>query len=543
MKIKNLMAMAAATTLVLTAFSGCGSSTEDISAANGNISASSGSTAENADTSGAAEASAADANGDEDLEDIATINIMFWTMNTVPNDVQMVEDAINEITREKINAEIDLTIVDMGNYAQQINLIVTSNEKLDLMITLPGESAHFNAMTSQNQLMPITDLLQEYAPDLLATVPESWMKGTEVNGEIYAVTSYADKATPFCFACRTDILEQTGIDPSTLKTADDFTELFAKVKEVDSQINPLWGAITTPYMIDPEGNFVAYDGLGESGTTGIISIFPGNGSTITDLYETDIYESTVQQMNEWYEAGYVDKDAATKDPTQESDVKAGTTFGYFKLVSGGSASASMVEQSTGRDMTVIELADAIINTGSIRKFTWAVPQSATEPEAAVKFLNLLYTDADIVNLLTWGIEGVHYQTLDDGTIDFMPGEDATSCGYYIGDFSSIIGNGFLAKVRAGQPADYREQTLKLNQNAILSDYLGFGIDTSAATNTLTALTNVVSEFNPSLLAGVSGPDQIPAFIEKLKAADVDNYVATMQQQLDAWIEENQTSQN
>ena len=130
MKIKKLMAMAAATTLVLTAFSGCGSSTEDISAANGNISASSGSTAENADTSGAAEASAADANGDEDLEDIATINIMFWTMNTVPNDVQMVEDAINEITREKINAEIDLTIVDMGNYAQQINLIVTSNEKL-----------------------------------------------------------------------------------------------------------------------------------------------------------------------------------------------------------------------------------------------------------------------------------------------------------------------------------------------------------------------------------------------------------------------------
>ena len=97
--------------------------------------------------------------------------------------------------------------------------------------------------------------------------------------------------------------------------------------------------------------------------------------------------------------------------------------------------------------------------------------------------------------------------------------------------------------RTGQPADYREQTLKLNQNAILSDYLGFGIDTSAATNTLTALTNVVSEFNPSLLAGVSGPDQIPAFIEKLKAADVDNYVATMQQQIDAWIEENQTSQN
>lgn len=85
-------------------------------------------------------------------------------MNTVPNDVQMVEDAINEITREKINAEIDLTIVDMGNYAQQINLIVTSNEKLDLMITLPGESAHFNAMTSQNCLPKSKKLILRSIP-------------------------------------------------------------------------------------------------------------------------------------------------------------------------------------------------------------------------------------------------------------------------------------------------------------------------------------------------------------------------------------------
>ena len=476
-------------------------------------------------------------NIDEPTEDIAEINIMFWTMNTIPKDIDLVEAAINDITREKINTEVALTIVDMGSYAQQVNLSITSGEKLDLMITLPGESAHFNAMTSQNQLMPLNNLLNEYAPNLLETVPETWLNGTKIDGELYSVTSYGDKATPLCFVCRTDILEKTGIDPSTLKTADNFTELFAKVKEVAPEIIPLWGAMTIPYMINSNGEFIAYDGLGES-TNSIISILPDNDSTITNLYETEIYESTVKWFNDWYNAGYIDRDAATKNTPQESDVQAGTTFGYFKMVGGGEAGATTVSQSIGYDMTVIQLADAVIDTVSVRKFTWAVPQSATEPEAAVKFLNLLYTNEEVLNLLTWGIEDVHYKTLDDGTIDFIDGEDASTCGYYIGDFSSIIGNGFLAKVRTGQPADYRQTTLDLNLNANVSDFLGFGIDNSALTNTLTALTNVVSEFGKSLAAGVYGPDKIPEFTEKLKAADVDTYVSTMQEQLNEWIAAN-----
>lgn len=539
--MKKMMMLTAATALALTSMAGCGQSESGSAPSQDTSPASQESDNTSSEANNSSETgSGADTSGNastDDVEDTALIKVMFWTMNTVPKDIDLVEEAINEITREKINTEIELTIVDMGSYAQQVNLIVTSGEQLDLMITLPGESAHFNAMTSQNQLMPLNDLLDEYAPELLETVPESWLSGTRINGELYSVTSYGDKATPLCFVCRTDILEKTGIDPSTLKTADDFTKLFAKVKEVEPQIIPLWGAMTIPYMIDTNGEFIAYDGLGES-TNSIISILPGNGSTITNLYETEVYESTVKYYHGWYEAGYVDRDAATKDATQESDVQAGTTFGYFKMVGGGEAGATTVSQSIGYDMTVIQLSDAVIDTVSVRKFTWAVPQSAKEPEAAVKFLNLLYTDEEIVNLLTWGIEGVHYQTLEDGTIDFMDGEDATTCGYYIGDFSSIIGNGFLAKVRTGQPADYRQTTLELNENATVSEFLGFGIDNSTMTNTLTALTNVVSEFGKALAAGVDGPDKIPEFVDKLKAADVDAYVEAMQEQLDAWIAEN-----
>ena len=36
----------------------------------------------------------------------------------------------------------------------------------------------------------------------------------------------------------------------------------------------------------------------------------------------------------------------------------------------------------------------------------------------MKYLNLMYTDPDIMNLLALGVEGVHYEMTDDGTIDF-----------------------------------------------------------------------------------------------------------------------------
>ena len=217
----------------------------------------------------------------------------------------------------------------------------------------------------------------------------------------------------------------------------------------------------------------------------------------------------------------------------------GTGFGFFKLVSGGSLGAASMSQSVGYDMTVIELCDSVIDTLMIRKFTWAVPHCATEPEAAVKFMNLLYTDEEILNLITWGIEDVHYKTLDDGTIDFVDGQNASTCGYYLGDVTAILGNGFLAKVRTGQPANYREECLKLNQEATLSEFLGFGIDNTSLENTLTALTNVINEMRPSFSSGIEGSDQLDGFIEKLKAADVDSYVAAMQAQLDEWIANNQ----
>lgn len=67
---------------------------------------------------------------------------------------------------------------------------------------------------------------------------------------------------------------------------------------------------------------------------------------------------------------------------------------------------------------------------------------STEPEAAMKFLNLLYGNEELVNLLAYGIEGEHYVKTEDGKIAYPEGIDP-SISKYRGDQSYMYGNAML----------------------------------------------------------------------------------------------------
>lgn len=475
--------------------------------------------------------------GDEDL---AEIEVMFWTLNIIPSDLETVENAINEITEEKINTTVHLNIIEMGNYIQQVNLMMSSNEKLDLMVTLPGGPAHFNSMTSQKQLMDITDMLDEYAPDLMKLIPEDWLAATTIDGRIYSVTSYGDKATPLNFICRTDILEETGIDPATIKNANDLETLFAKVKELHPELVAVAPGskkiLTAPYLIDADGNFVKYDNLGD-GDNSLVGIMENDGTTIQNNYLRQEYIDTSLRFKKWYDNGWVYKDGSNYNEGAQELIKAGTAFSCFQMLA-MDANASQ-NAACGHDVTLIQLDDdPMLSTGAFRKFSWAVPTTATEPEAAVKFMNLIYTDAEVLNLLTWGVEGVHYRTMEDGSIDFLEGQDPSNCGYYIGDETAILGNGFLAKVRNGQATDLRARSEKANLEATVSQFNGFGFNGDGFENEVAGITNTIEEYRPTFANGLYTEEYYNEFIQKLKDNRVEKYLAYIQQQLDEWLEAN-----
>ena len=217
-------------------------------------------------------------------------------------------------------------------------------------------------------------------------------------------------------------------------------------------------------------------------------------------------------------------------------MKSGVIFSM--IYKGGVDSPDAKRATTGYDLTVIELNPIPISTGSCNVFTWGIPSTSKMLEAAMKFLNLMYSNAEINNLLAWGIEGVHYQVLEDGTADYVDGQDATSCQYHTVDF--LYGDNFAIIPWTGTAPDMRERQLEAMNNAETSPYLGFTLDTSELQNEITATSNVIEEYKAALENGTIDPaTELPNFIEKLNNSGAQKIIDEAQRQLNEWLAQNQ----
>lgn len=514
----------------------------------GNQENAAGSGADNS-TSGTQEGNLPDESGEEAAagtqeEDTAEI-VVAYPMTYAPQDVQTVEDALNKITVAKINTEVTLMPFDLGTYNDQINLMISGGEKLDAMVSFFYGSTEFMSMASQNQLEPLDKLLEEYGQGILETLPEVYMNTTKINGNTLGVPVYKDNVATIYYAMRTDILDKYNLteQAQNIKSVDDIEAILQIVKDNEASLVPLYcqkdqGVLTCGCFLTGDiADVITYDPLYQEQ----IVAFPGEDPyTAVDVFHTDAYEAAVTKMHDWYEKGLVFKDTATSELTQATSISTDTAFSM--VFAAENATMMSTIQDCGYDMTVIPLAYQTVTSQKISQLDWVIPVTSTEPEAAMKFMNLLYTDADVVNLLNYGVEGIHYVKNDNGTISFPEGKDGNSVGYY-GNLSFFIGNQYLAYVYDNFDPDTRAKSKEINDNATLSPLLGFTFDSSDYANEISAVTNVVAEYHNSLISGMSDPaTELQAFREKLDSSGMQTLVAGVQEQLDAWVSENTSAE-
>ncbi len=478
----------------------------------------------------------------DDDEEMAEINMVYFSMAAIPSGLAEVEAAINKITEPEINTHVTIEMLEMGSYEQQINLKISSGEKMDLMVTFPYGSPTFSNMASQKQLMDISGLLAEYGQGVLDTVGD-FISATTIGDAIYGVTTYRTLNSNVYAVMRTDVLEDLGLleTAQNMSSFSDFEKILDAVKN-SSQWNYLAGLVPSDssgvilpiagaYMDqDSFSEETCYDSLGD--LYKIISINPdGSDPTVSLNFETPQYKAMIDRMQDWYDKGYIYKDSANQSESAESLVQSNSAFSFICSSEVGVETAK--SQACGMEMTCVKILSLPITTSSCTKFVWAVPVTATEPEAAVKMMNLMYTDARIANLLTWGIEGRDYQ-VKDGIACYMDGQDANTCAYHTSDF--VYGNQFLALPWEGQAADFRQTSMEDMLAAQASAYLGFSCDTSGIENELTAITNAINEYLPGLDSGISDDEQYSAFLEKLEKSGVQDVINVYQKQLDEWLQ-------
>lgn len=223
------------------------------------------------------------------------ITFAFFCNLFIPEDMDMIEEALNEQTRKKINVEVELVPLSLGTYNQQINLMVSGNEKLDLYIMFGGD---FTSAINQNKLLPIAqDTLQEYAPGVVNALGD-YLKASTVGDKIYGLPVNKDMAQARGISLNKEILEKYDLVEmgENISNTDDLAELFAIVSEKEP------GMVMTSSQDNGksilESGFASFDKMGDY--YGVLMNCGENDYQLVNLYETEWYKDTLNYIRDWY---------------------------------------------------------------------------------------------------------------------------------------------------------------------------------------------------------------------------------------------------
>lgn len=463
-------------------------------------------------------------------KDEPTVELTMAFLSGVPEppDLQLVQEELNKILKEKINATVKMMPISGGDYVQKMNLMLQSGEKLDLMVT--GLGLGYYAQAAKGQLTPLDELIDKYGQGLKEQVGQDYLDGSRAaDGRIYTIPTLREFAGKTGFVMRKDLLDKYGVDVSAIKTLDDLEPVLKTFKDNNSGVAPIVpegpGAGIYGVGID-----VLFDPLGDG-----LGVLPNYGQDlkVVNMYETKEYVDWVKRLRDWYQKGYILKDAATNKEYPNDLLKASRGFGYFTGIKPGIE--EQVSRGNGMPMTAASFGKALTTTSYIVNISWSIARQSKSPEKAMEFLNLLYSDPEVVNLINYGIEGKHYVKVSDNVIKFPDGVDAATHPYNF-NLGWEFGNQFLTYVMEGNDPEIWNKLRKFNSEAMRSKAIGFVVDVESIKTEIASVQNVVDQYKSSLGTGSVDPEKyLPEFIEKLKDAGIDKIVGEKQRQLDAWI--------
>lgn len=449
------------------------------------------------------------------------LTVMFPGNNSTPASLDAVNKALTEIARKTMDCTVEVKIVEWGVYGEQQNLMLSSGEPIDLVFAL----ANVPSCVNNGQVLDITDLAPVYAPETMKLMGR-YIDACIIDGKLYGFPTYRDFASAGGIVCVTEILDELGAAPESIKTWDDVGNLLAKVKEAHPELDVLVPADMTSGMTGAALNGV-FDKMIDA-----VGIFADgrDGLTAHNIYETDDFMEFAKRAYDWNQKGYFIADPTTITDTRQTFLKAGSTFGFIGTYHPGVQPGEGV--STGVDMTAIQINDASSGTANISTFQYLVPASADSPEKSVALMNLMFSNPEVQNLLRFGIEGTDY-VVNNGVASYPDGVNNENVGWYNETF--LTGNATIGYKWATEPEDIWEKYQEFNDGATLSPAYGFTYNSEGVKVELTAVQNVLNKYISLINAGLAEPEEtIAALNKELETAGINKIVEDVQAQLDAW---------
>ena len=452
-------------------------------------------------------AGCARANSDEQPD---TIKLRWVTYDngSVPLDAKKVIAAANAVSAEKIGVTVELEFQP----SDKINLMMASGEYYDMVFTSSWINP-YDKNASQGLYSDITDVVKTETPALYESVGKYW-DCAKLNGRIYAVPILKDMGAEDMFRLNSDYFEgQKGM----------------KIPEhmIFAELEPYLRAYKEDY---PDKYPIAMDKAGPAGYLNflerivdpvIVIPYDQQGEVrAIPFWECDELMERYRLLHKWYEAGYIHPDAATIESTtadKSFPVRFGVAWRGYQGYSNPDDWGFNVKTS---------IYDGPYLSRTSEQGAMIAICSACDEEhvkACLKYIELLATDRKFRDILGYGIEGEHFEYLENGTVIRLPaGNDRYYTRLY--QTGSVVNASVesVSRTHLADPDQWEKVYKGYETDGIYGRSGDFAYDPTAKQDIITALLAIYSDYAAELRTGTSDPDVVvPKIRQRMESAGID----------------------
>lgn len=159
---------------------------------------------------------------------------------------------------------------------------------------------------------------------------------------------------------------------------------------------------------------VPYEAFGSEAAYGAV-MDSSKDLTVENLYATDTYKDYILRMYKWRQDGIIAKDA--------TDTSSSTDYQYSQQLFCGQGDYTpqqmndnqVVAAQNGFEYGYMTLVDSSITNSTATEYMWGIATNSERPDKAMDFLNFLYSNADVANIMKYGLEGTNYNFAEGST--------------------------------------------------------------------------------------------------------------------------------